>query len=229
MRDAVLLPDRLVVTTDNSGAIGEKLADMVQVADELTAYFSARVTLLEQWAANAQPFTVILHNFSGENSWAAYQQGVEKVLKEASIEDIILTGSTETNMDLLQSAVAVTMLGKEQSPLVSTAGDWYTYGKPLVGNEVLETTEEVASLAKIRQALDEEIVHQIWPVGSKGILAELKRLFNKSTVQVKSTLDLTKSSGPSTVVLLKIPFEQQRKAEELFGSSLRKLVVEISD
>ena len=101
-----------VVTTDNSGGIGEKPHDLVAVPDQVTAYFAARVALLEQWAAHADPVSVLIHNFTGPDSWAAYVKGVEQAFAEAGCELPPITGSTETNMELLQSAFAVTMIGE---------------------------------------------------------------------------------------------------------------------
>ena len=57
MRNAIDIGNGFIVTTDNSGGIGEKPEDIVAVPDRMTAYFAARVTLLEQWAAYAEPVT----------------------------------------------------------------------------------------------------------------------------------------------------------------------------
>lgn len=115
MRNAIHLADGLIATTDNSGGIGEKQHDVVNVPDEVTAYFAARVALLEQWAANAEPLAVLLHNFSGPASWNAYVTGITKLFADADCPAPSISGSTETNMELLQSAVAVTIIGKRKA------------------------------------------------------------------------------------------------------------------
>lgn len=220
MRNAVEIEGNLIITTDNSGGIGEKSQDVVAVPDRLTAYYAARVTLLEQWAANAQPITVLIHNFSGKRSWASYVQGVEDLFREAGLETPTISGSTETNMELVQSAVAVTMIGKQRDQPKSEAFKWFTYGTPLVGNEVKKRADEVASIRRIRQAMDEGIVQRIWPVGSQGILKEARIMTGYEDASIETVLDSEKSAGPSTVVFLAIPLVKVEEAKRFLGNTL---------
>ena len=113
MRNAVLLPNGIVLTTDNSAGIGEKMDDVVSTPDEIVSYFAARVALLEQWAAGATPLSIVVHNFSGNQSWDKYITGIEKLFNELGVKCPEITGSSETNMETLQSAIAVTMLGEK--------------------------------------------------------------------------------------------------------------------
>ncbi|AOV08862.1 hypothetical protein [Sporosarcina ureilytica] len=223
MRNALLVDKNIIVTTDNSGGIGEKEQDIVSATDRLTAYYSARVTLLEQWAANAEPFTTLIHNFSGHESWGKYVQGVKDLFQEAGVPCPQISGSTETNMELVQSAVAVTMIGKREEHVSMPDGQWFTYGAPLVGEEVLVHADEVASIRRIKQALDDQMIYRVWPVGSQGILHEMRRLMNDDDLNAESELDLRKTAGPSTVVLVEIPLEKSLAAEKLFGNLLRKI------
>lgn len=236
MRNALKIADDLIVTTDNSGGIGEKVEDLVQAPDQLTASFSARVALLEQWAAHAELTTVLLHNFTGAESWDAYVAGVQEVLAEAGIVDVPITGSTETNMDMLQSALAVTMIGRVGGSVVEDLGEgqWFTYGEPLVGKEVLEHPGEVASLGKLKTALDAGKVQRIWPTGSAGIRAEICRMMETfdstendraQVIDIKSPLNLEKSCGPSTVVLLRIESTYIEEMTAFFGPTLRPLII----
>ncbi|MGB6407055.1 MAG: alpha-ribazole-5-phosphate synthase, partial [Planococcus donghaensis] len=102
-----LLIDGLVITSDNSAAIGRKEQDVVQVSDAVTAKFAARVALLEQWAAGSEPQAVLIHNFSGTSSWDAYVEGVTELFAEAQSALPAISGSTETNMPTVQSGIAV--------------------------------------------------------------------------------------------------------------------------
>lgn len=223
MRNAVLLDENLVITTDNSGGIGEKAQDIVAVSDETTAYYAARVALLEQWAAQANPAMILIHNFSGQESWDKYVSGVSRLLKESGVEELPISGSTETNMKLLQSAVAVTMIGKRKNHSVTLVGKWFVYGAPLVGEEVLHNAHEVASLQKLKEALDTGIVQRIWPAGSKGLLHEIRQVLKDEHAEVESALDLYKSAGPSTAVLVHVPVLQIEKAKTHFGETLREI------
>lgn len=223
MRNSISLEGNFIVTTDNSAGIGEKVQDIVHVSDQLTAYYSARVALLEQWAARAKPTAAIIHNFSGEKSWESYVQGVTELLEEAGESEFSISGSTETNMTILQSAVAVTMIGKQQKQPEILEGQWFIYGKPLVGEEIVKNLEGVASIKKIRQAFDEKVIRNIWPVGSKGILHEVRHLMENETIQIATSLDIYKTAGPSTAVLVEIPTNRVKEAAALFGDLLQPI------
>ncbi len=216
----------LILTTDNSGGIGEKPADLIHVPDEVTAYFAARVALVEQWAANAEPVTVLIHNFSGENSWNRYVAGVEKAFSESSMALPKITGSTETNMEMVQSAVAITMIGK-QSGLISPIEGliWRIYGTPLVGDEVVERVGEIAQLQILHDAYRNRIIERLWPVGSKGILHEIQKITGTENVQVQTELEIEKSAGPATAVLLGIRPDRLKQAEQHFGNHLHRLEI----
>ena len=215
----------MIATTDNSGGIGEKPGDLVAVPDRITAYFAARVTLLEQWATRAEPITILIHNFSGSDSWENYVAGVTDLFHEVGLEVPSISGSSETNMELVQSAMAVTMIGKRVEEPATGKVAWFTYGTPLVGNEVREQAEEIASVSLIHEAMKKEIIHQIWPVGSSGILEEVRLMIGMKDARIETVLDPLKSAGPSTVVLLTIPEAKIKEAETFFGTLLNQLII----
>ncbi|MFF2176513.1 hypothetical protein ACFVT8_08650 [Lysinibacillus sp. NPDC058147] len=222
MRNAIKIGE-LFATTDNAAAIGEKPQDVVSAPDKLTAYFTARVTFLEQLAANALPSHILLANFSGDTAWSRYVAGIQQVFDEAGLNCPQIDGSTESNMPTLQSGLSITMLGEQQKRIATKYEQlsWYTYGLPLVGNEILAQPEDVAQLQPIFQAWKEGIVQQVWPVGSKGLQAEFTRLFGEQ--QVKSSLDVEKSAGPCAVVLLGIQPEKEQLAQKKFPRNFEKL------
>ncbi|WP_391119905.1 hypothetical protein [Psychrobacillus sp. L3] len=213
MRNAVLLPNDLVLTTDNSAAIGEKEADVVRVDDEVVAYFAARVALVEQWAAGAFPISIVLHNFSGNKSWEKYKVGIEKIFNELGQPCPVITGSTESNMETLQSAMAVTMIG-ERKRESDSACKWYVYGKPCVGEEVLMNLEKIADIKKIWNGITTGLVARVWPVGSAGIKEEFHQLGLHCHLQ---DWDILKSAGPATSVLLGVSTDRVEEAKLLFG------------
>ncbi|MFJ7839279.1 hypothetical protein ACIQXG_07355 [Lysinibacillus sphaericus] len=222
MRNAVKIGN-LIVTTDNAAAIGEKPQDVVSAPDSLTAYLTGRVTFLEQLAADALPSHIILANFSGDEAWSRYVVGLAQVFEEAGLPCPPVNGSSESNMPTVQSGLSVTMLGEIQtrSPFARDNLIWYTYGLPLVGNEVLAQPEDVAQLQPIYQAWREEIVQQLWPVGSQGLQAEFLRLFGQQ--QIKSSLDVGKTAGPCAVILLGINPEKEQLAQKIFTRNFEKL------
>lgn len=224
MRNAVRI-GRLIATTDNAAAIGEKTQDVVAAPDKLTAYLTARVTFLEQLAANAIPTHILLANFSGDDSWNRYIAGIEQVFDEIGLERPRVDGSSESNMPTLQSGLSITMIGEIQKRAAYEDSEliWYTYGLPLVGNEVLEQAENVAQLQPIFDAWHEEIVQQVWPVGSKGLQVEFSRLFGGK--KVECSLDVAKTAGPCTVILLGVHPEKELQAQKKFTRNFEKLCI----
>ncbi|UPW85060.1 hypothetical protein [Lysinibacillus sp. Ag94] len=222
MRNAIQIGG-LIATSDNAAAIGEKPQDVVSASDKLTAYLTARVTFLEQLAANALPSHIILANFSGDAAWARYVAGIQQVFAETGLNCPQIDGSTESNMPTLQSGLSITMLGEQQTRTATKYEQlsWYTYGLPLVGNEILAQPKDVAQLQPIFEAWKEGIVQQVWPVGSKGLQVEFTRLFGEQ--QVKSSLDIEKSAGPCAVVLLGIQPEKEQLAQKKFPRNFEKL------
>jgi hypothetical protein len=83
-------------------------------------------------------------------------------------------------------------------------------GKPKVGDEVIvaEARGEIADLKNITQLSQRKYVHDIWPVGGFGIAGEAKMMAYGVGRQLKTYeiqgLDLNKSAGPATVVLVTI-------------------------
>lgn len=212
-----------IATMDNAAAIGQKPQDVVSASDQLTAYMTARVTFLEQLAAQALPIQVLLANFSGDAAWSRYEKGIQQVFAEAGLTCPAITGSTESNMPTLQSCLAVTMLGEIQQRRVFDHDQlsWYTYGLPLVGEEVLAQPEDVAQLLPIYKAWQSEIVQQVWPVGSRGLQGEFARLFGER--HVECALDGAKSAGPCTVILLGIAPDNESQAQKIFLRNFEKL------
>lgn len=210
----------LIITSDNSAAIGEKEWDTIKVPDSVTSKFAARVALLEQWAAGSEPSAILLHNFSGISQWQRYIEGITEVFIEADLELPTISGSSETNMKTMQSGLAVTMIGKEKWKLAPAESlSWFIYGVPLVGAEVLAHPQKLADLQLIKTALASGIVERVWPIGSKGIAHEVEFMMGRQ-MKISTTLDAQSSSGPATCVLLGALPANTERAEKHFGQFL---------
>lgn len=206
MRNAIKIDETTVVTIDNSGCIGEKELDAVHVSNELTAYFSARVALLEQWCAGAEPSNIFISNFTGDEAWKSYVKGIELAFDEIGLAMPTVHGSTESNFMSLQSGISVMFVGKVQYEISKENLQWFVVGKPLVGQEVIDESQHVAKLKEIYNLIQLKIAKQIWPVGSKGILNELERIFPGR--QFECSLDTKKTSGPATAVIVGLSHER---------------------
>ncbi|MED3688613.1 ATP-binding protein [Peribacillus butanolivorans] len=213
MNDSLILPftesQSLVVSCDNSGGIGLKEKDLVQVPYEVVGYFSFRVAVMECLAAGGSPMTVVLHNFCGDEAWEALKIGVMKGMDEIGL-DLSITGSTESNMPLLQSALGLMVIGKRRNERVMKPilqRQMALIGRPLVGEEVMKQQEWIAPLSLYKSLCELEEV-QVLPVGSKGIANEWKHLDPSGegvSAHIRSQVDIEKSSGPSTCFLIAYP------------------------
>ncbi|WP_160723292.1 AIR synthase related protein [Bacillus sp. USDA818B3_A] len=209
MRNVKTIPfqeaGNLIIASDNSGAIGIKKDDLVLAPYETIAYYSFRVAVIECMAAGGEPVSVVLSNFCGNEAWEKLTRGIERGLDELQLKDVVITGSTESNFSLQQSAIGVIVIGKKPSGemedfIFNEQSQLAIIGKPLVGNEVIEQENHIVPLS-IFQEISRMDGIQVWPVGSKGILFEMNQL-SKSKTFVKDKMitevDVVKSSGPAT-------------------------------
>lgn len=220
MRNAIEV-NNMIVTIDNSGCIGSKELDAVQVPDEITAYFTARTAILEQLCAGALPIQLLMANFSGDAVWASYEKGFKRAFDEMKLEMPPLTGSSETNFQALQSAVSLTILGQKKFQRTIQDCAYFVVGEPLVGNAVLANPQKVAKLHELYEGVVDETIAAIWPTGSKGIATEIERFIGKGYT---SAVELHTSAGPSSAVLVAV---QSRNIQQ-FKTKMTAPIYEIT-
>lgn len=203
------LAEPLLVATDNSGAIGEKELDIISVPYEIVAYYLFRVVLMECVAAGGHPEALVLQNFNGDAAWSSLLRGIHKGLEEANIPSLPITGSSESNFALNQSATSLSLVGRKKYTADQLFDDKLktdyriaVVGKPLVGDELLEYPEDIASLKSFIWLSHQTKVAALIPVGSKGIQGELEKVAQNLSVQFPKDLALDKSAGPSTCYLV---------------------------
>ena len=229
-RDVATIPlnaeEELVIATDNSGAIGMHEQDEVHVPYDVVAYYNFRVAWMECVAAGAEPFSVVIHNFSGDEAWEQLLAGIHRGVKELAIPNLEITGSTETNFQLLQSAIGMAIIGKRHKKKRQTSLRKYdpekmeaaVIGKPLVGNEVIKNPQSVAPLSLFKWLARQHGVISLLPVGSKGILYELGQLFSRQALEFSVDLPMTKTSGPATCFIAVYEKAVATKVQEKSGS-----------
>jgi hypothetical protein len=212
--------DELIFASDCSGGIGRKSADMVQVDPEIVGYYSFRVAVMECLAVGANLLAVQLFNFTDDTVWEKYCQGVRTGLSELDIDDIPLTGSSESNITLKQSAIGITCIGRRKKKRKKVSRENHLYaliGTPLSGDEVLEHGLSVAPLSLFNKCIHHPSIIDILPVGSKGVRHELSLLTGKllGTGDVDSFHDLDKSSGPATSFIITYKAEEETAIKKL--------------
>ena len=219
MRNSIRV-EQMIVTIDNSGCIGEKDADIVQVSNVVTAAFTARTAMLEQWCAGAKPVQLLLANFSGDAAWNDYVQGCQQIFNEIGEALPPITGSSESNFSALQSAMSLTMIGQPAFTVLTADCQFFVVGEPLVGYEVIAQADKVAKLKEIYRGLQEGWLSALWPTGSKGIGAEIERF---TGANYTCTLDLTCSAGPSTAVLVAVREENIQLFKQLITAPITEI------
>ena len=208
----------LVIACDSSGAVGMKTQDVVQVDNEMVGRLLCRVALMEVLASGAEPFLVV-DTLSVEMNPSG-KEIIAGIREEASLAgllgDAVLTGSTEENFTVIQTGAGITVLGRvkpsEFKPGGARKGDTILcFGVPKVGEEVGiggcddPETANIALVLKLREMKD---VHEILPVGSKGIAYEAQQICDGVGLSLRLAnaieLDINKSAGPATCVLVAV-------------------------
>lgn len=206
----------LVISCDSSGGIGEKENDIVSTPPEVVGYYTTHVALVEVIATGATPITVVnALAVEMNDTGKRILYGVKQALKSLSIdEDNIITGSTEENIPVCQTAMGITVIGiveKKNWKLPNTNSGQLAVviGIPKVGKAVLDDAgREILSIPDLLQLVNNSEVREIIPVGSKGILYELEQMAstNKLTFELYDDIkvDISKSAGPATCAICSI-------------------------
>ncbi len=207
----------LVAACDSSGGVGPKGGDVLKTGGFTVGYTAASVVLMELIAAGAKPF-FLADGLAVEEKPTGQEilRGVLQAAAEAGIAAEAVTGSTEENFPTLQTGLGITALGwTEEWPVHRSApGDLLVLaGLPRSGQAVLEPPREdrltLEILKKIRTEKPfTELIGEILPVGSRGVLAEAEDLaataggvFHPQEILPER---LAGSGGPSTCAVLSV-------------------------
>jgi hypothetical protein len=120
--------------------------------------------------------------------------------------------TTEKNFKVRQTGAGAAAIGLAHSESLKVGrcvpGDEvFAMGKPHVGTEVLKGEERhtIAGTRDVRRLAGSGFIHEVIPVGSKGIYFEANVLARDSNLQFNLDkhvqIDLAKSAGPATVLL----------------------------
>ncbi len=210
--------EELIITNDNSGSIGNKPYDELNVPYDVVGYYCARTALMENMSVGGEPVSVNLLNFCGDDAWKELVSGINKAKKELEINPVI-SGSSESNFSSVQSAFGVTVIGVRKRYKVHANDMFAVVGIPLVGEEVVSDEEKMIQLREFKWLVETDLVDLIIPVGSKGIQYELKEYGD-----FESTVDLYKSAGPSTCVIISYSFESEGQLIKVFGNKFSRLI-----
>ncbi len=204
----------LVIACDSDGAIGSKPNDVIKISNYALGRFAARVPLMEILCSGAVPLTVV-DTLSVEMNPTGQEiiEGIVDEMVAAGIQSKdVITGSTEDNIPTLQTGIGVVVIGlvhsKDFRPGKSEAGDIVVcIGLPKSGpdDHISLDDQEIISLASLRALNRIDLIHDLLPVGSRGIAYESSLLADTAELnfirEKEVTIDIGKSAGPSTCIL----------------------------
>ncbi len=211
----------IVVGSTSSGAVGPKEMDQVKVQGKVLGKFLARVALMDVAATGAFPLLLsVTLGVEAEPTGAEITDGIRSEAAVLGLEpNQALMENTEDNFATVQTGVGLTVVGfanEEELRLGKTQpGDLLVaVGKPRVGDEVLpaEVKGEIADLRSVMQLSLRRYVHDIVPVGTFGVAQEARMMAFAVGRQLKlaetAGIELEKSAGPATVVLVTLSPER---------------------
>lgn len=219
----------LVIACDSCGGVGPKENDVVRTSGYVVGRFTSRVALMEVLCCGAWPICVV-NTLCVEPSPTGARI-IEGIADELSVIGVapekVLTGSTEKNLPTSQTGVGVTVIGmcrEDDLRLGRLAGGEVLglVGVPKVGEEVTLEDPEIADLSTVRLLLSEKEIKEMVPVGSRGIRAEAEMLAQLNDLRLvwydlkalEGQVDLYKSAGPATCVLVAGEERAVRRLEE---------------
>lgn len=207
----------LVVACDSAGGIGPKPLDKLKVSGYILGKFTARAALMEVLSVGANLLCVV--DALGVEPYPLGKEILEGIREESKLAgldpELAVTGSTEKNIVVEQTGIGVTVIGtcqKDQLKIgTSQPNDIVVaIGLPNVGDQVLPAEKEskIAETTDLIKLRNLNFIHEIIPVGSTGILHELKTLAEGAKLNFKlieqTLVDTKKSAGPSTVILVSL-------------------------
>ncbi len=205
----------VVIACDSAGGVGPKPDDAVAAPGYVVGRFTARVALMEILAGGASPVAVV--NSLCVEPFPTGEEIARGVREEASLAGVdpeaAVTGSSEKNIPTLQTGLGVTVVALADPaglrPGRAAPGDLViAAGRPKWGNEVRLDDPEIADLELVRLLGSRPGVHDLLPVGSRGIAREARVMGESAGLRYVPLLppgwDVAKSAGPSTCLLAAI-------------------------
>ena len=209
-------PFYLVIACDSDGGIGPKPNDTFKAPPFVLGRLATRVPLMEVVASGARPLILVdTLSVEMEPTGRAIIQGVQYEARLAGMTDAdMLTGSTEDNVPTTATGMGVTVIGlaeekglrpgrARRDDLVVCVGIPKTAPRDTVDPD----DPEIADLPAVTALAGRDCVHDILPVGSHGGEYECRQMAaacGMRYIPIPSEIDMVKSAGPSTCVLISL-------------------------
>jgi hydrogenase maturation factor HypE len=219
----------LAIACDSCGGIGQKEQDILKIDPYYVGYFTTVVALAEMLAIGGNPISIVdTLSVAMEGDGKRIIDGVSQAISEGGLSsEQLITGSTEENIPVTQTAIGVTVIGRVDKVVIeqqkSSSGDVLVVvglpkmGQQLIDEELIGKKGEIIQLSDIKKLKALPFVHEVVPVGSKGIAYEANVVANRSGLEIvfkeNPKVDLEASAGPATCAVLTI--DSDTKIEDL--------------
>ncbi|MDQ7818049.1 MAG: AIR synthase related protein [Melioribacteraceae bacterium] len=223
----------MVVSSDSDGGIGSKKFDTIFSPSYDLGRLGTRVPLMEMLASGALPIMVVdVLSVEMEPTGKEIIRGVRDEVEEAGLNgDNVVTGSTEDNVETVQTGMGVVIIGivdkSDFRPGRSINNDIVvSVGKLKSAPEykVVFDDLEIANTKTVRQLIKLPFIHDILPVGSKGIKHEFYELAKSAGLLPRYhniiEIDITKSGGPSTCCLVSLPENELENLKNIIAKPI---------
>jgi AIR synthase related protein, N-terminal domain len=226
----------LIIAVDSDGGIGPMPADTVECSEYDLGRFAVRVPLIEIIASGAFPLAAFdMLTLPMQPHGIEIIRGIRTELAEAGLGmDFPLSGSTEDNIPTTMTGVGTLVLGlvKEEDfrPGKSKAGDQVIcLGLPKSAPEDVVSLQdiEIIKISELQKVAGLEIINDILPVGSRGVLHEAGQLAALAGLHfiplTQSVVNLKKSAGPSTCALVSCQHDYLKDIKKILTSPVNNI------
>ncbi|MEW6974516.1 AIR synthase related protein [Trueperella pyogenes] len=232
MRDLLVFESdrKLVLACDSVGGIGARPGDTIAAGEKDTAYFAARVPLLEVLCAGAQPLMLVDTLCQDIDSAATVIEEFRAIAAEAGINAEGVTGSTEDNVETSVTGIGVVVIGEIMEELLSggaNSGDLIVcvgWPRSAPADRLYKEHPDVVPISAIRTLLRSGLLTDALPVGSKGLEWEVEQLSQSAGLSAiwidNQPIPVRKSGGPSSCVLLSFAPENEKELHLMIDSSI---------
>ena len=218
----------LVIAVDSDGGIGNLEGDTVKCDPYQLGRFAMRVPLMEILSSGALPvaaFDMLTIPMKGPGEEIV--RGVRDELVIAGLgKDFPLSGSTEDNVPTIMTGIGTTIIGivhkNDFRPGSSQNGDVIIcIGVPKSSPEdrVLLDDIDIINQNDIIELLKIPEVHDILPIGSRGVLYEAGEMARSAGLNISQYDDIKinakKSAGPSTCAIISCSQSIKNRIQEI--------------
>ena len=201
----------LLFACGSLGGVGSKPNDTCQVPADVAGYACARAAVMRILALGGTPM-FLMNTLSVEVDPTGRRviEGIRRQMDELGLDpSFALIGSTEESVPVEQTGIGVTAVGAAPVDGIGFATTQHLDAILCVGlpksppDDPLSFDDpEILKMSTLCRLVEHPAVHELMPVGSRGIGAELEDLMRQTDLALQYEKDipvqLAKSAGPAT-------------------------------